>query len=86
VLATSIIRAIITLMVEAASTSETSVNFYRTTRRKSPEDSHLNIRSREKLKSHMFIYFFMSKELFIANLFLQNRQSNEHSTSKCLNV
>jgi hypothetical protein len=35
--ADSIIRA----MMEAASTSETSVNFYRTTQRYSPEDSHL---------------------------------------------
>jgi hypothetical protein len=32
--------AIIALMMEAASTSETLVNFYQTTRRK-PEDSHL---------------------------------------------
>jgi hypothetical protein len=36
------IRAI-ALMVEAASTSETSVNFYQTTRRNNPEDSHLQI-------------------------------------------
>jgi hypothetical protein len=28
-------------MMEAASTSETSVNFYQTTRRNNPEDSHL---------------------------------------------
>jgi hypothetical protein len=33
----------IALMMEAASTSETSVNFYQTTRRNNPEDSHLNI-------------------------------------------
>jgi hypothetical protein len=31
----------IVLMMEAASTSETSVNFYQTTRRSNPEDSHL---------------------------------------------
>jgi hypothetical protein len=31
----------ISLMTEAASTSETSVNFYQTTRRYNPEDSHL---------------------------------------------
>jgi hypothetical protein len=36
----SIIRAI-TLLMEAASISETSVNFYQTTRPKSPEDSRL---------------------------------------------
>jgi hypothetical protein len=38
VLAASIIRAIIAMM-DAASTSETSVNFYQTTRRNNPEDS-----------------------------------------------
>jgi hypothetical protein len=43
---------IITLMMEAASTSETSVNFYRTTRRNIPEDSNLHTRCRENLKSH----------------------------------
>jgi hypothetical protein len=32
----------IVLMMEAASTSETSVNFYQTTRRNNPEDSHLH--------------------------------------------
>jgi hypothetical protein len=37
VLAASIIRA----MMEAESTSETSVNFYNTKRRNNPEDSHL---------------------------------------------
>jgi hypothetical protein len=31
----------IALMMEAASTSETSVNVYQTTRRNNPEDSHL---------------------------------------------
>jgi hypothetical protein len=31
----------IALMIEAASTSETSVNFYQTTRHNNPEDRHL---------------------------------------------
>jgi hypothetical protein len=31
----------IALKMEAASTSETSVNFYQTSRRNNPEDSHL---------------------------------------------
>jgi hypothetical protein len=44
--------AIVTLMMEAASTFETSVNFYQTTRRNNPEDSHLCTRRRENLKSH----------------------------------
>jgi hypothetical protein len=44
--------AMIALMVEAASTSETSVSFYQTTRRNNLEDSHLNTR-RENLKSHL---------------------------------
>jgi hypothetical protein len=38
-------------MMEAASASETSVN-YQTTRRNNIEDSHLHTRRRENLKSH----------------------------------
>jgi DNA relaxase NicK len=34
--------SLIALMMEAASTSETSVNFYHTTRRCNPQDSHLH--------------------------------------------
>jgi hypothetical protein len=34
-------------------TSETSVNFYQTTRCNNPEDSHLNTRRRASLKSHL---------------------------------
>jgi hypothetical protein len=33
---------LIALMMETASTSETSINFYQTTRRNIPEDSHLH--------------------------------------------
>jgi hypothetical protein len=39
-------------MMEAASTSETSVNFYQTTWRNNPEDSHIHTRRRENLKSY----------------------------------
>jgi hypothetical protein len=43
VLAASVIRAMMMdLMIEAASTSETLVNFYLTTRRNNSEDSHLH--------------------------------------------
>jgi hypothetical protein len=41
VLPASIIRAFRALIMEAASTSETSVNVYQTTRRNNPEDNHL---------------------------------------------
>jgi predicted GNAT family acetyltransferase len=50
-LAASIIRAMIALMMEAASISETLVNFYQTTRYSNPEDSNLYTRRREKMKS-----------------------------------
>jgi hypothetical protein len=40
-------------MMEAAMTSETLVNFYQTTRRYNPEDSHLHTRCRENLKSYI---------------------------------
>jgi hypothetical protein len=42
----------IALMMEAARTSETLVNFYQTTRRYSPEDSHLRTHRCENLKSY----------------------------------
>jgi hypothetical protein len=38
------------LLMEVASTSETQVNFYQTTRRNNPEDSHLHIHRRENVK------------------------------------
>jgi hypothetical protein len=38
-------------MMAAASTSETLVNFYQTTRRNNTEDSYLHTRRRENLKS-----------------------------------
>jgi hypothetical protein len=44
--------ALIALMMEAANTSEMSVNFCQTTRRYSPEDSHLRTHRRENLKTY----------------------------------
>jgi hypothetical protein len=52
VLAASIIKAI-NLMMEEASTSVTSVNFYQTTWHNNPEDSHLRTCCCEKLKSQL---------------------------------
>jgi hypothetical protein len=42
----------IALMMEAARTSETLVNFFQTTRCYNPEDSHLRTPRREYLKSY----------------------------------
>jgi hypothetical protein len=53
IFAASIIRAI-ALMMEAARTSETFVNFYQTTRRYNPEVSHLHTHRRENLKSYFY--------------------------------
>jgi hypothetical protein len=55
---------LIALMMEAVSTSKTSINFYRTTRRNKPEDSHLHAYRRENLKSHS-LYKYEMKYLFI---------------------
>jgi hypothetical protein len=41
-------------MMEVASISETSVNFYQITWCNNPEDSHLHTRRRENFKSHFF--------------------------------
>jgi hypothetical protein len=56
----------ITLMMEAASTSESSVSFYQTTRRKIPEDSHFHTHRRENLISYP-LYCLMS-HLFIKSV------------------
>jgi hypothetical protein len=48
---------LIVLMMEAASTSETSVNFYQTIRRNNPEDSYLHICRRENLKSQNLLFY-----------------------------
>jgi hypothetical protein len=42
------------LMMDVAITSETLVNFYRTTRRYNPEDSHLRTHRREDLESYLY--------------------------------
>jgi hypothetical protein len=51
--------SIVALMMEAARTSETLVNFYRTTTTDyNPEDSHLRTHRRENLKSYLKFLFF----------------------------
>jgi hypothetical protein len=50
---------LIVLMMEVASTSETLVNFYQTTRRNKPEDSHLRTHHRENLKSYLGLFFIL---------------------------
>jgi hypothetical protein len=47
------LRRVIALMMEAASTSETLVKFYRVTRPKNPADSHLYNRRHEISKSYL---------------------------------
>jgi hypothetical protein len=54
---TSLFIIIIALMMEAARTSETLVNFYKTTRRYNPEDSHLRTHRRKNLKSYIAVYY-----------------------------
>jgi hypothetical protein len=57
--------ASIAVIMEAASTSETSVNFHQTVWHNNPEDSHLRIRRSEDLKSrvhlvtHLLIFIFL---------------------------
>jgi hypothetical protein len=49
--------SLITLMMEATSTSETSVNFYQITQCNNPEDSHLHTHHHENLELELeFIY------------------------------
>jgi hypothetical protein len=52
-------------MMEAASTSETSVNFYKTTWRIIPEDSHLHIKSNY---CKLFLWLSVFLEKFVTQL------------------
>jgi hypothetical protein len=49
-----------TLLMEAASTSETWVNFYQTTRRYNPDDSHLHTHHRKNLKSYLLKNYLLT--------------------------
>jgi hypothetical protein len=46
-------------MMEAASTYETLVNFYQTTRRYNPEDSNIRTHLCKNLKSYLIKIIFM---------------------------
>jgi hypothetical protein len=54
-------QELIALMIEAASTSETSVNFYQTTRRSNPEDSHLHadFDGNSYLRSNVYVFIIL---------------------------
>jgi hypothetical protein len=59
-----VVWCVIALMMEAQRTSETLVNFYQTTRRYSPEDSHLRTHRRENLRSYLMIGSLRTKLLY----------------------
>jgi hypothetical protein len=75
---------VIALMMGAASTSETSVNSYQTTRHSNPEDSHLHTRRRENLESHEFNSTSAATTATTNNnLFNTNNNNNINNLSKC---
>jgi hypothetical protein len=57
-------------MMEAASTSETSANFYHTTKHNNQEDSHFHTRRHENLKSQrgLGLYFIPEPSLWQSRL------------------
>jgi hypothetical protein len=69
-------------MMEAANTSESSVNIYQTAGRKNQEDSHLHTRRRENLRSHSQVRVqtrvHTEKARFIFVIYLNDRL---HSTT-----
>jgi hypothetical protein len=98
VLAASIIGAMMALIMEAASTSETSVNFYQTTWLNNPEDSHFHTHCHENLNVHYHIFdqnqshsFFIHVPLFYYFLDSQSKsflpfQSLFHTWISSLNM
>jgi hypothetical protein len=51
--------------MEAARTSETLVNFYQTTRRYNPEDSHLHTHRRKNPKTIFPFRFFLLQYFYV---------------------
>jgi hypothetical protein len=76
-----VMMAIIALMMEAACTSETSINFYQTFWCNNPEDSHRHTRCCENLKSHSGKKF-ASKAFEVATLYVRD---TNHKTIYRLN-
>jgi hypothetical protein len=70
---------IIALMMEAARTSETSIDIQLRTRQHIPEDSELHIRRRENLKSHFYTAF--NKEIFL-NIVLIYQTMKPYNTER----
>jgi hypothetical protein len=65
--------------MEAASTSETLVKFYQTTRRYNPEDSHLRSHRRENLKSYLMLLKLI--RLFFCGQVRLERETDHSSPS-----
>jgi hypothetical protein len=63
-------------MMDTASTSETSVNFYQTARRNIPEVSHLHTRHHENLKSHLGTFLFSASVVSILEIRQKDNQSS----------
>jgi hypothetical protein len=55
---------LVTLIMEAGNTSETSADFYLTIRLSNEEDSHLHTHRRENIKSHKYYI-----EIFVQDTF-----------------
>jgi hypothetical protein len=70
----AVFRAI-ALMMEAARTSETLVNFYQTTWRYNPKDSHLRTHRRENLKYYHH-YFVLINPTYYKRTFWRVFDSN----------
>jgi hypothetical protein len=78
--------SIIALMMEAAGTSKTSVNFYQTFRRNNPEDSHLHTRRRENQKSQNNQRTISRNYLMDLTATLHYQLSSEFRFGFCLSV
>jgi hypothetical protein len=62
--------------MEAVRPSETSVNFYETTQRNIPEDSHLHTRRRENLNSHLISFHL--RNLYNWNCIVKKPKTNQY--------
>jgi hypothetical protein len=75
---------VIALLMEAARTSEALVNFYQTTRRNNPEDSHLRTHRHENFKSYLNNVVSQSVLASFHKTWLKQHIIGDHPTSNFL--
>jgi hypothetical protein len=71
-------------MIEATSTYEMLVSLYETTRRNNPEDSHLQTRRRENLKSYSYTTGLFQKKYTLSKIYFT--KTTDAKSMSCVRI